>query len=195
MYQNGLGTVENADEAVRMMTASSEQGYPIAQHGLGFMYMQVKWFEKAAEEGLQSSITTLAMMYEQGEGVDKGSGKAKELYKAAGFDDLMDERMDNGIQLGVAFIETPNPLQRAQFVANSLVNSLLKQNFNQAIAMGTFLGKRMPDLQQIKCEGSLGEKAGEDGGISIEFVYDRSYEQDQQEQTIQFHKPEKPLKH
>ena len=99
MYQNGLGTVENAKEALRMMTASAEQGYAIAQHGLGFMYMQgecvekdsakaVKWFEKAAEQGLQGSLTTLAMMYEQGEGVEKNPEKAKQLYKAAGFDDL-----------------------------------------------------------------------------------------------------------
>jgi len=109
--------------------------------------------------------------------------------------DRMDERMDQGIQLGDAFIEVPNPLQRAQFVANSLVNSLLKENFDQAVAMCTFLGKRMPELQQIKCEGSLGDESGEDGGISIEFIYDRSYEQTQQEQTIQFHKPEKPLEH
>ena len=105
--------------------------------------------------------------------------------------DRMDERMNQGIQLGDSFIETPNPLERAQFVANSLVNSLLKQNFDQAVAMCSFLGKRMPDLQQIKCEGS----EGDDGGISIEFVYDRSFEQSQQEQTIQFHKPEKPLEH
>ena len=118
--------------------------------------------------------------------------------------DQMDERMDQGIQLGDAFIENPNPLQRAQFVANSLVNALLKQNFNQAIAMCTFLGKRMPELQQIQCEGSEAEEAentngegtnGKEGGISIEFIYDRSYEQSQQEQTIQFYKPEKPLEH
>ena len=105
--------------------------------------------------------------------------------------DKMDERMEQGIQLGDAFIEAPNALQRSQFVANSLVNSLLKENYDQAIAMCTFLGKRMPELQQIKCEGS----EEEEGGISIEFVYDRSYETAQQEQTIQFHKPEKPIEH
>ena len=70
--------------------------------------------------------------------------------------DNMDERMDQGIQLGDAFIENPNPLQRAQFVANSLVNSLLKQNFEQAVAMCTFLGKRMPDLQQKNVKGAKG---------------------------------------
>jgi glutamyl-tRNA reductase len=48
----------------------------------------IKSREKAAEQGLQGSLTTLAMMYEQGEGVEKDIEKAKELYKAAGFDDL-----------------------------------------------------------------------------------------------------------
>jgi TPR repeat protein len=48
----------------------------------------VEWFQKAAEQGLQGSLTTLAMMYEQGEGVPQDKEKAKELYKAAGFDDL-----------------------------------------------------------------------------------------------------------
>ena len=99
MYQNGLGTVESPMQAVKMMKASAEQGYPIAQHGLGFMYMQdecleknsakaIEWFEKAAEQGMQDSLTTLAMMYEQGEGVEKDVVKTKQLYKAAGFDDL-----------------------------------------------------------------------------------------------------------
>ncbi len=105
--------------------------------------------------------------------------------------DKMDERMNDGIQLGEDFIKEPNELQRSQFVANSLVNSLLKQKYDLAIAMCTYLGKRIPDLKQIKCEGSDDEK---DGGISIEFVYDRSFETAQQEQTIQFFKPDE-VKH
>ncbi len=100
--------------------------------------------------------------------------------------DKMDARMDDGIQLGDDFIDEPNILQKSQFVANSLVNALLKQNYDLSIAMCTYLGKRMPDLKQIKCEGTEDEESG----ISIEFVYDRNYEQAQQEQTIQFHKPE-----
>lgn len=99
IYQNGLGTAENPELALKLMQSSAELGYPIAQHGLGFMYMQgecveknaekaVEWFQKAADQGLQGSLTTLAMMYEQGEGVEKDAEKAKELYKAAGFDDL-----------------------------------------------------------------------------------------------------------
>ncbi len=64
--------------------------------------------------------------------------------------DNMDAQMDQGIQLGKDFIESPNPLQRSQFVANSLVNSVLKDEYSIAIAMCTYLAKRLQDLQQIK---------------------------------------------
>jgi hypothetical protein len=97
--------------------------------------------------------------------------------------DNMDAQMDQGIQLGEDFIEKPNPLQRSQFVATSLVNLLFKDQYSTAIAMCTYLAKRMPDLKQIKC-------IEKDGETSIELVFDRSFEQAQQEQTIQFHKPE-----
>lgn len=97
MYQNGLGVVTSEDLAVKWMTASAEAGYPIAQHGLGFMYMEgecvekdikqaIFWFEKAAEEGLVGSLTTLAMIYDEGLGdIPQDKEKAKELYKQAGF--------------------------------------------------------------------------------------------------------------
>ena len=48
-----------------------------------------KWFRKAADQGLQGSLTTLAMMYEQGNGVEQDLEEAKRLYKLAGFDDLV----------------------------------------------------------------------------------------------------------
>ena len=98
--------------------------------------------------------------------------------------DNMDSQMDQGIQLGNDFIKQPNALQRSQFVANSLINHLLKDEYSVAIAMCTYLGKRMPELQQIKC------KNDKDKELSIELVFDRSYEQSQQEQMIQFHKPD-----
>ena len=111
--------------------------------------------------------------------------------------DNMDAQMDQGIQLGDDFIENPNELIRSQFVANSLVNMLFKEQYSTAIAMCTYLAKRMPELQQIQCKGDITESSSadsdevpnEDSGFSIEFVFDRSYEKTQQEQTIQFHKP------
>jgi hypothetical protein len=80
-----------------MMRASAEQGFALAQHGLGFMYLAgdcveqnsaeaVNWFRKAAEQGLAGSLTTLARMYEEGNGVEKDPEMAKKLYAEAGFD-------------------------------------------------------------------------------------------------------------
>jgi len=78
------------------MRDAAEQGHALAQHGLGFMYMEgecaaknaelaVEWFTKAADQGLAGSLTTLGMMYEEGNGVEQDSEKAQEYYKKAGF--------------------------------------------------------------------------------------------------------------
>ena len=78
------------------MQAAALQGHAVAQHGLGFMYMEgdcveqsgeqaVEWFTKAAEQGLAGSQTTLAMLYEQGTLIEKDEDKAAEWYKKAGF--------------------------------------------------------------------------------------------------------------
>ena len=45
----------------------------------------VKWFRKAADQGLVGSMTTLAMLYEEGRIVEKDELEAKRLYKLAGF--------------------------------------------------------------------------------------------------------------
>jgi len=106
--------------------------------------------------------------------------------------DNMDDRMDQGIQLGADFIKAPNALQRSQFVANSLVNALQNDQDGIASAMCTYLAKRMPDLQQIKCASKEGDS---DKELSIELVFDRSFEKAQQEQSIQFFKPDDVTSH
>ena len=71
----------------------------LAQHGLGFMYMQgecveqdggkaLQWFSKAADQGLQGAMTTIGMMYREGNGVERDEAKAKEWFRRAGFDDF-----------------------------------------------------------------------------------------------------------
>ena len=40
MYQNGLGVVPHPDAAYQWMRRAAEQGHALAQHGLGFMYME-----------------------------------------------------------------------------------------------------------------------------------------------------------
>ena len=81
------------------MSAAARKGHALAQHGLGFMYMEgdcvtgdgeraVEWFTAAANQGLTGSQTTLAMIYEQGNGVEADPEKAKEWYRKAGFDEF-----------------------------------------------------------------------------------------------------------
>ena len=43
-------------------------------------------FEQAADLGLEGAMVALAQMYQQGRGTDKDAGKAKALFKRAGFD-------------------------------------------------------------------------------------------------------------
>lgn len=97
MLQNGLGMVPNPAKAHRYMQAAAEQGHALAQHGLGFMYLQgecvaqadpqqaAAWFQKAADQGLVGSMATLAGLYEQGLGVEKNPEEAQRLYQLAGF--------------------------------------------------------------------------------------------------------------
>jgi hypothetical protein len=97
MAQNGLGMHANPLMAYRFMKAAAEAGHALAQHGLGFMYLEgecaerdgtcaAQWFRKAADQGLVGSQTTLAMMYEQGNGVPQDLEEARRLYRLAGFD-------------------------------------------------------------------------------------------------------------
>ena len=50
-----------------------------------------QWFERGAAQGLLGSLTSLAMMYEEGRGVDKDPDRARELYRQAGFEDIEPE--------------------------------------------------------------------------------------------------------
>ena len=42
--------------------------------------LAVKWFQLAADQGLAGSLTTLAMMYQEGRGVERNEEEAKRLY-------------------------------------------------------------------------------------------------------------------
>ena len=107
--------------------------------------------------------------------------------------DNMDIRMDEGVSDQDEMVKSLNPLQKAQFVANSMINGLLKDDFNQAMAMCTYLGDRIPNLKQVICNNNEGEE-----GMQIEFVYDQDYEKPAEapkEQTIKFFNPKDFVKH
>jgi hypothetical protein len=82
--------------AYKFMKSAAEAGHPMAQHGLGFMYLEgecveqnlpqaVAWFKRAAEQGLAGSQATLGMLYEEGRGVEQDLEEARRWYEKAGF--------------------------------------------------------------------------------------------------------------
>ena len=76
-------------------------------------------------------------------------------------------------------ITDPNQMQRAQFIANTLVNALFDDDEQKIAATSAYLGTRVADLKQVKAKHS--EK-----GMVIELVFDRDYDQAASEQPIQF---------
>ena len=56
MAQNGLGMVANELLAFKYMRAAAEAGLGLAQHGLGFMYMQGECVERGDYQYLEISV-------------------------------------------------------------------------------------------------------------------------------------------
>lgn len=99
--------------------------------------------------------------------------------------DSMDVKMEaEGLMVNGQHIASPNAIQKAQYVANSMVNALFQENYSLAMAMCTYLAKKIPDLKQIKAEGDI------DSDMSIELVFDRDYQTAKTEQPVQFFKPD-----
>ncbi len=94
--------------------------------------------------------------------------------------DRMDHIMDSGIELGGVKIAAPDHLQRAQFVANGLIQSLHDDNESLAAASCAYLATRIPELRQVKASEANDQR-------SIDLVFDKDYVP---EQTIKFVKPE-----
>ncbi len=90
--------------------------------------------------------------------------------------DRMDRQMDSGIRLGGDWIERPQALQRASFVAAQLVDALQRDDEVLIAACCAYLANRLPDLKQIKASLL-------DAGFSVELVFDRPYVK---EATIEF---------
>lgn len=82
--------------------------------------------------------------------------------------DKMDEKMDEGIQVGEATIQKPDLNQRAQYAAANLAHAIKTDDESMAAAMCSYLAIRLPELKQVKIEDN-------DGEVSIEMVFDEDY--------------------
>lgn len=92
----------------------------------------------------------------------------------------LDRRMDGGIDLGGRRIESPDALQRAQFVAMQLLQAVAAGNEPVAAATCAYLANRLPDLKQVR--------ATTRGGLmTFDLVFDRPYAN---EVKVEFMKPQ-----
>ena len=81
---------------------------------------------------------------------------------------LMDQKMDEGIPQGAGNIFSPNLEQKAQFVANQLIDAIKSGNEQLAAATLSWLATRLPELQQVSAE----EK---DGQVTISLINDKPF--------------------
>lgn len=93
--------------------------------------------------------------------------------------DRMDETMDQGIELPTGRLDSPNALQRAQFVALQLVQAIGEGNEPMAAATCAYLAERVPELQQVRAEHKP-------VGLHLDLIFDRPY---MNEMKIEFFDP------
>ncbi len=92
----------------------------------------------------------------------------------------MDSRMDLGFMLSGESILEPGIMERAQFVALQLIDSLKSDEDGLAAACCAWLATRLPDLKQLKSQST-------EDGHKVEFVFDKEIETSRQEQKLVFH--------
>lgn len=81
--------------------------------------------------------------------------------------DQLDQDMDEGIMLGDVRVDNPNGIQRAQLIANHLINAIEEDNDAVIAATCAYLANRMPSLKQVRATDS-----GE--GMTIDLIFDQS---------------------
>lgn len=93
--------------------------------------------------------------------------------------DRMDAKMDQGIELPSGWLDAPNPLQRAQFVALQLVQAIAEGNEPMAAATCAYLAVRVPELQQVRAEHRV-------TGLHLDLIFDRPF---MNEMKVEFFDP------
>jgi uncharacterized protein len=95
MYASGVGMKLDKQEALRWYRKSAEQGYPIGQWNLAFMYVRGEGgvaanfgearelFRKSAESGLPNAQYDLGMMILNGLGGRQSRGEAEKWFRRA----------------------------------------------------------------------------------------------------------------
>lgn len=81
------------------------------------------------------------------------------------FLDGMDLDMDEGIEINGEMISTPNKIQRANYVAMSLLYGIHSDSESMISATCCYLANRLPELKQIR-------SIEDDEEITMELIFD-----------------------
>ena len=107
--------------------------------------------------------------------VSLNSNKVLEYYRERGLTknqsaDLnkMDTKLDHGINISGKYIESPNPQEKAVFIANQLVLALQSDNESILALTSAYLATRYPELKQLKV-------TTHEGKTSIELINDKEF--------------------
>ncbi|MDO6761475.1 tetratricopeptide repeat protein [Tamlana sp. 2_MG-2023] len=133
MYEQGLGTNKNLEEAVHWYRESSMQGNSAAQFNLGVCYENGngtaidfdkanEWYRKASVQGDGLAIGNLGMLYIRGQGVavNKVAGIALLLTSAT-----MDTSPQNSARNNIASTKglTPEMISEAQTLSGEMTST------------------------------------------------------------------------
>ncbi len=80
----------------------------------------------------------------------------------------MDTKLDNAISIAGKFISTPNPQEKAVFIANQLVSALKDDNEPTIALTSAYLATRYSDLKHLKISTN-------DDRVSIELINDQEF--------------------
>ncbi|MGH7391696.1 MAG: tetratricopeptide repeat protein [Candidatus Rokuibacteriota bacterium] len=90
MFQRGLGTDRDDDQARRWYEKAANAGSVVAKYYLGWFYWDRRdfalartWWERAAQDGSVAALYRLGGMYDFGEGVERDEARARSYYEQA----------------------------------------------------------------------------------------------------------------
>lgn len=78
-HYSGIGTDENVDEAVKLITPLAEKGHSLAEFSLGYFYENnfgsLTWLRKSADQNMSQAEFLLGLKYLKGAGVEQDNEK------------------------------------------------------------------------------------------------------------------------
>ena len=129
MYQDGVGVVQNFNQAASWYTLAAKQGEINAQYNLGVMYYDgqgvvqdykqaMRWYMQAAEQGDTDAQNNLGLMYSKGQGVLQDNARAHMWFNIAAANGGKNAPQNRDI---LAAKMTPQQIERAQQMARDCV--------------------------------------------------------------------------